>query len=197
MGSHRVRQDWSNLAAAAADSSLVTRKHSIHFERPERVLILAAKDLWALLKLFPCVLSGEYRSFWNASQAQMGLRMESVCYSLLGSLQNTQTPLALPKTHLTNQGTWNSSLVFFFFLHAVNSLFIFIYFFKINLFFSSTSFLVPTHLPPPSCTHAQSCNPMDFSPPDSSVHGFFQAKILECVAISFSILTVLRSPAWR
>ena len=128
MGSHRVRQDWSNLAAAAADSSLVSRKHSIHFERPERVLILAAKDLWALLKLFPCVLSGEYRSFWNASQAQMGLRMESVCYSLLGSLQNTQTPLALPKTHLTNQGTWNSSLVFFFFLHAVNSLFIFIYF---------------------------------------------------------------------
>ena len=25
--------------------------------------------------------------------------------------------------------------------------------------------------PPPSCTHAQSCNPMDYSPP-SSVHGF-------------------------
>ena len=35
--------------------------------------------------------------------------------------------------------------------------------------------------PPPSCTHAQSCNPMDFSPPDSSVHGFFQARILEWV----------------
>ena len=34
-------------------------------------------------------------------------------------------------------------------------------------FFSSTSLLLPTHLPPPSCTHAQSCNPMDFSPPDS------------------------------
>ena len=27
---------------------------------------------------------------------------------------------------------------------------------------------------------------MDFSPPDSSVHGFFQARILEWVAISFS-----------
>ena len=53
-------------------------------------------------------------------------------------------------------------------------------------FFSSTSLLLPTHLPPPSCTHAQSCNPMDFSPPDSSVHGFFQARILEWVAISFS-----------
>ena len=54
------------------------------------------------------------------------------------------------------------------------------------LFFSSTSLLLPTHLPLPSCTHAQSCNPMDFSQPDSSVHGFFQARILEWVAISFS-----------
>ena len=42
------------------------------------------------------------------------------------------------------------------------------------------------YLPPPSCTHAWSCNPMDFSPPDSSVHGLFQASILEWVAISFS-----------
>ena len=53
-------------------------------------------------------------------------------------------------------------------------------------FFSSTSLLLPTDLPPPSCTHAQSCNPMDFSPPECSVHGFFQARILEWVAISFS-----------
>ena len=30
------------------------------------------------------------------------------------------------------------------------------------------------------------CNPMDCSPPDSSVHGIFQAKILEWVAISSS-----------
>ena len=28
------------------------------------------------------------------------------------------------------------------------------------------------------------CNPMDYSPPDSSVHGIFQARILEWVAIS-------------
>ena len=42
----------------------------------------------------------------------------------------------------------------------------------IFFFFSSTSLLLPTHLPPHSCTHAQSCNPMDFSLPDSSVHGF-------------------------
>ena len=41
-------------------------------------------------------------------------------------------------------------------------------------FFSSTSLLLPTHLHPPSCTRAQSCNPIDFSPPDSSVHGFWQ-----------------------
>ena len=30
------------------------------------------------------------------------------------------------------------------------------------------------------------CNPMDYSPPDSSVHGIFQARILEWVAISYS-----------
>ena len=53
-------------------------------------------------------------------------------------------------------------------------------------FFSSTSLLLPTRDPPPSCTHAQSCNPMDCSLPGSSVHGLFQARILEWVAISFS-----------
>ncbi|CAI9163033.1 unnamed protein product [Rangifer tarandus platyrhynchus] len=40
-------------------------------------------------------------------------------------------------------------------------------------FFSSTTLLLSTHLPPPSCSHAQSCNPMDFRLPDSSVHGLF------------------------
>ena len=39
------------------------------------------------------------------------------------------------------------------------------------------------------CSVAQSCltlcNPIDCNPPDSSVHGISQAKILECVAISF------------
>ena len=30
------------------------------------------------------------------------------------------------------------------------------------------------------------CDPMDDSPPGSSVHGIFQARILEWVAISFS-----------
>jgi len=39
------------------------------------------------------------------------------------------------------------------------------------------------------CVHAQSCptlgNPMDCSPPGSSVHGISQARILEWVAISF------------
>jgi len=38
--------------------------------------------------------------------------------------------------------------------------------------------------------HARSCltlcNPMDCSPPDSSVHGIFQARILEWVTISYS-----------
>ena len=30
------------------------------------------------------------------------------------------------------------------------------------------------------------CDPMDYSPPGSSVHGIFQARTLEWVAISFS-----------
>ena len=59
-------------------------------------------------------------------------------------------------------------------------------------FFSSTSLLLPTHLSPPSCTHAQPRNPMDCSPPGSSVHGLFQARILEWVAISFSAITFCR-----
>ena len=59
--------------------------------------------------------------------------------------------------------------------------------FYLFFFFSSTSLLLPTHHPPPSCTHAQSCNPMDYSLPGSSVHGLFQARILEWVAISFSM----------
>ena len=40
------------------------------------------------------------------------------------------------------------------------------------------------------CAYAQSCpilcHPIDCSPPDSSVHGTSQAKILEWVAVSFS-----------
>ena len=59
-------------------------------------------------------------------------------------------------------------------------------FYFIFIFFSSTTLLLPTHFPPPSCTHAQSCNPMDCSPPGSSVQTLFQARILEWVAISFS-----------
>ena len=30
------------------------------------------------------------------------------------------------------------------------------------------------------------CDPMDCSPPGSSLHGIFQARILECVATSYS-----------
>ena len=46
-------------------------------------------------------------------------------------------------------------------------------------------FVLPLYccqLPAPSCTHAQSCNPMHCSPPGSSVHGLFQARVLEWVA---------------
>ena len=48
--------------------------------------------------------------------------------------------------------------------------------------------LLPIHLPPPpSCMCAQSCDPMDCSPPGFSVHGLFQARIPEWAAISFSL----------
>ena len=30
------------------------------------------------------------------------------------------------------------------------------------------------------------CDPMDCSPPGSSIHGIFQARVLECGAIAFS-----------
>ena len=37
-----------------------------------------------------------------------------------------------------------------------------------------------------SLSRVRLCNPMDCRPPDSSVHGIFQARIPEWVAISFS-----------
>ena len=37
-----------------------------------------------------------------------------------------------------------------------------------------------------SLSHVRLCNPMDCSLPGSSIHGIFQARILEWVAISFS-----------
>ena len=37
-----------------------------------------------------------------------------------------------------------------------------------------------------SLTHVRLCDPMDYSPPGSSVHGILQARILEWVAIPFS-----------
>ena len=75
-------------------------------------------------------------------------------------------------------------------IHVFLLLLLFFFFF---FFFSSTSLLLPTRDPPPSCMHAQSCNPMDCSQPGSSVHGLFQAKILEWVAISFSNMFVFKT----
>ena len=49
---------------------------------------------------------------------------------------------------------------------------------------------------------AQSCltlrNPMDCSPPASSIHGIFQARVLEWGAIAFSVLAVKKGPhSWH
>ena len=64
-----------------------------------------------------------------------------------------------------------------------------------------------THPPAPRefqvcvCTCPQSClalcNSMNCSPPGSSVHGIFQARILEWVAISFSIDCMDHSKLWK
>ena len=53
------------------------------------------------------------------------------------------------------------------------------------------------HPPSTLMQHAQSCNPMDFSLPGSSVHGLFQARILEWVAISFSAYPLSNSPLYQ
>ena len=42
-----------------------------------------------------------------------------------------------------------------------------------------------------SLSHVRLCNPMDCSLPDSSVHGIFQVRILEWVAISFTNLIAI------
>ena len=66
----------------------------------------------------------------------------------------------------------NSQFVFVFFTS-------WIYLFILNLFILSESEVAQ------SCPAL--CNPMDYSLSGSSVHGIFRAKVLEWVAISFSI----------
>ena len=39
-------------------------------------------------------------------------------------------------------------------------------------------------------SHVQLCDPMGCNAPGASVHGVFQARILEWVAMSYSIMTV-------
>ena len=48
---------------------------------------------------------------------------------------------------------------------------------------SSSIFLHPPHV------YMLSCDPRDCSPPGSSLHGNFQARILECIGIFFSIMS--------
>ena len=41
------------------------------------------------------------------------------------------------------------------------------------------------------------CDPMDCSPPGSSIHGIFQARVLEWVAIAFSSMDMSLSKLWE
>ena len=124
------------------------------------------------LKYLNCIISKQYSGqkvfrFWNINRFQFFINS-----TWFGQIKQNYHPpiyseLPIDLTRRTFSGNVMSLLFILF-------------------YFSSTSLLLPTHLPPPSFTHAQSCNPMDCSPPDSSVRGFFQARILEWVAISFS-----------
>ena len=119
---------------------------------------------WLSLSLSSLLLDGQERTFWLTKKSH-----------ILTAVVVTGLYKCIYLPNVSNLNAW-------ILLFVTISLQIQLIFF----FFSSTTLLLPTHLPPPSCTHAQSCNPMDFSPPDSSVHGLFQARILEWVAISFS-----------
>ena len=67
------------------------------------------------------------------------------------------------------------------------------------------SFCCTAYLIPYACMHAKSlqscltlCDPMDSSPPGSSIHGISQARILVWVAISFQRgSSPPMSPAWQ
>ena len=50
----------------------------------------------------------------------------------------------------------------------------------------NTKYFIPLKAKVKLLSGVQLCDPMDCSPPGSSVHGIFQARILEWVAISFS-----------
>ena len=58
---------------------------------------------------------------------------------------------------------------------------------------SGLPFPSPMHESESQSEDAQSCltlsDPMDYSPPGSSIHGIFQARVLEWDAIAFSKLT--------
>ena len=95
-----------------------------------------------------------------------------LCYRVGPCLSILNVIIGIYQPHIPSEYSYLCTYIFFF-------------------FFSSTSLLLPTWDPLPSCTHAQSCNPMDCSQPGSSVHGLFQARILEWVAISFSICTYI------
>ena len=47
-----------------------------------------------------------------------------------------------------------------------------------------------------SLNHVRLCDPVDYSPPVSSAHGIFQARILKCVAISSSGSSWPRDQIW-
>ena len=61
--------------------------------------------------------------------------------------------------------------------------------------------VLPVYCYPPISLHPRahmlSCNPMDCSPPGSSVHGLLQAITLVWVAFSFSRLCVLAALGWE
>ena len=99
------------------------------------------------------------------------------------------TSPALAGGFFTTSTTWEAHIYLYLYIH----IYIYTYINHIYIYISNHFAIhlkLTWHCKLIICVCTQSCltlcDPMDYSPPGSSVHGIFQASILEQVAISFS-----------
>ena len=95
-------------------------------------------------------------------------------------------PSCLPKSAWYSAVLWDDVLSFFF-CHVLTAPWsLVVVLFLVHSFFTKSKSLIYVCV----CSVARSClaicYPMDHSPPGSSAHGIFQARILEWIAIAFS-----------
>ena len=85
----------------------------------------------------------------------------------------------MPNTpELSNQIAGDNSIIFYVIINSISFLHV-----NISVEFLSRNIPIICYC---AQSHLTLCNPLDCSPPGSSVHGIFQARILEWVAISSS-----------